>query len=113
MKKSEYKKQYIELKKKRDKISDAMSAVLEAFAAEHCPLHVDDVVVICGYAHEGKQGKITEVVGFMDWDAMTWKVKGDVLKKDGTIGSQRFEFKEYHYAEYKRKELKDGTEQSV
>ena len=57
---------------------------------------------ILGYSHTGKKGVVTKLIGTeQGWvEKYSWKIRGNVLKKDGTQGINSFDFDEYHYTSY-------------
>lgn len=70
----------------------------EDYASVTCPFKIGDVVTCYGYAHTGKKLRITDIwcQDFAyDWE---WKVRGLILLKDGTPGSNKGEFSQRQYS---------------
>ena len=66
------------------------------YALEICPLKIGDKVKICGWAHEGKTGVVTQIKG-IDSFRGHWRAYGIVLKKDGSKSLNGFDFWQEDY----------------
>lgn len=56
------------------------------FSLENCGVKIGDIIVVNGYAHKGKQMRVTSVHGAVDlWKKEYFAVlQGSVLKNDGS-----------------------------
>jgi hypothetical protein len=117
----EYKKLLIE----KNRIKKEIEALRQKVANEMCPFALGQKVEICSYSHTGKLGVITKIMGYFDvetirWDedniidlkeneyivSFSWKVCGNVLKKDGTVGNLSFDFTQSLFDNYWNKKQK-------
>jgi len=113
--KKNYVETYEEIQKQKKELEEREDQVLNDFVRDYCPIKVGDVVTICGYNFKGKKGIVTRINGGEAWMSginrktqLGYTIFGNVIKKDGTIGSQSFDFKEYQYEQWLKseKELK-------
>lgn len=87
--------------KARDAQDEARD-IANKYARQVCPLSVGDIVPICGYAHEGKTGKVRHI-GKANYDFYgAWQVSCVVLKKDGTESKNVASFSESEWNERER-----------
>lgn len=71
-----YLRRIIELDKRREEI-------LEEWKTE-APHKVGDIIAVEGYSYQGKQMKINRIDIVRGWRRYFWRIRGNVLKKDGT-----------------------------
>jgi hypothetical protein len=62
------------------------AATLQKLADLTCPYKVGDIVKAKGWTYTGQDCKIKSIRGIHRCGVYTWKVEGNVLKKDGTPG---------------------------
>ncbi len=77
--------------------SEELSALKSAFAKQECPFGVGDTVEIVGNTHKGKR-MVVKYVGPAKYTFQgSWRVTGNILKKNGDVGEQVGEFSEWDY----------------
>lgn len=97
----DYKEEYSKILAEEKVIQEKKKKILQQYVAENCPLKIGDIITICGWIYKGKQGKITDIIAKFGFEEeLTWKVYGNVLRSDGTVGKNSFEFEESHYKEW-------------
>lgn len=87
----------LELDAEINRLSRLRDEGLLIWAKQECPFTVGDTVDICGRMQKGKRGIVDEVLGVRWSVRYEWKVRGRVLKKDGTPGKKEFSFMKMHY----------------
>jgi hypothetical protein len=85
----------------RDKMNEAIEEYKKAeleYALEICPFSIGEEITILGYSHNGKKGIVSNIYGANGTSYNGhWKLNGRVLKKDGTLGVNFFDFDENAY----------------
>lgn len=72
-----------------DEATAARAVLLREYTEAHCPLKVGDLLEVPQAARSsvGKPCCVTRVFARLDyWDALEFRVKADVLRKDGSTG---------------------------
>jgi len=78
-------------------LQDAKHKMLMDWAKEECPFSIGDTVECAGFSHRGKPMIVKGITYRHIFDVFKWKVRGVVLKKDGTEGKQRADFTQIDY----------------
>jgi hypothetical protein len=92
-----YQNEYLKLQNEADLIQEKMDKILQEYANKECPFKIGETVTICGWAHKGKKGIVRGITGICYGDKMSWKVHGNVLRKDGSEGQHFFAFSESYF----------------
>lgn len=76
------------------KIEKQISSMKEEIVSKYAPVKEGDIVDVTGYSFNGKKMRVEKVVLKESFRAYEFCARGTVLKKDGTLGSGRGEWRQ-------------------
>ena len=84
----------LELQDRIEDLKSELASILQQWASRECPYYVGQITDVRGYSFKGRKCRIDKVYSSTDWKSDNqWAVKGSVLRKDGSPGSQQVSWK--------------------
>jgi len=83
-----------EMQEQIKQLDDAIHNLKKKVIEENCPVKIGDVVEVTGYSNNGKMMEIHSIeLCNYGWKEThyEYKIKGKVIKKDGTVGKNNGE----------------------